>query len=664
VKPPLAARYVFYGGKGGVGKTTLAAASALAQAESGRSVLVVSTDPAHSLGDAFALPLGRVPSRISTRRGRLHGVELDADAALLRWLRPRTSRLATIAERGTYLDREDVERFLGLTLPGVDELVGLLELKRLADADEYDVVVVDTAPTGHTLRLVEMPESLERLGHVLEEMHAKHRYLASHIRGAYRPDAADALIAEIQAEAKALRVLLRDAARATFSWVLLPEVAAVEESADGLRELRHAEISVREVVVNRVTPPPPGPCALCDGRRRAEAFALREARRRLGRHPFVLVPGFEAEPQGLPALRLVARSLGGNAVRTAPSSSRPARIRPLRSRPGGPGPVWLDAVARPGTRLVVFGGKGGVGKTTCAAATALALARRDPGLRLLLLSSDPAHSLGDVLGMRMSDEECPVSRALPGLRARELDADRALGGLRARYAESVERLFAGLARSSVDLSYDRAVVHDLLDLAPPGIDELIALLAVSEALQPPAGGRPPHDLVVLDTAPTGHALRLLALPETALEWVRALLDVLLKYREAIGLGELAQELVGLSRRLRALLALLHDPAATGFVAVTRPARLPRLETARLLGELRRRRLAVSTVLVNALTPRGCARCRSTARVERREVRSLERAGRTRGARGCTMVFTPLVAPPPRGALEIEEWSTKWRLDDA
>ena len=108
----------------------------MALAESGRRVLVVSTDPAHSLGDALGRRLGPRPRAVPVRRGNLRAVELDADAALGRWLDQRRDGLATIALRGTYLDREDVERFLSLSLPGTDELIGLLELARLARASQ------------------------------------------------------------------------------------------------------------------------------------------------------------------------------------------------------------------------------------------------------------------------------------------------------------------------------------------------------------------------------------------------------------------------------------------------------------------------------------------------------------------------------------------------
>ncbi|HEV8254862.1 MAG TPA: ArsA family ATPase [Vicinamibacteria bacterium] len=661
-------RFRFLGGKGGVGKTTLSAALAVALAKN-RRVLIVSTDPAHSLGDALEVRLGPEPRPVPLFRGRrLFAAELDADRALERWLRGRRRLLAQIAERGTYLDEADVSRLLRLSLPGVDELVGLLELSRLSRAAPYDDVVVDTAPTGHTLRLLRMPDTLRRIAAVLDGMYAKHRFLAESLAGAYRRDEADALIAEIDSEGRALTELLTDPSRCSFSWVLLPEALSLAETEDAMATLRREGIAVRELVVNRATPPPPGPCAFCEGRRRAERKVLRALTKTFPGLRVRVVPAQETEPRGTAALRRLGRLMAaarppgippGRAARGVAHRASRTRLEPRAT------PAWLDVVAPPHALLLLFGGKGGVGKTTCAATTALALARRDPRRRILLLSADPAHSLADVLDVPLGDDERPLPGAGPALRARELDADAAFRRKRDRYRKTVDDLFESLQRrAAVDPAYDRAVLHELMDLAPPGLDELLAVLSVTEALVPHGASRPRHDLVVLDTAPTGHALRLLAMPRAALEWVRALLSVMLKYREVTGLGELASELVETSRELRALESLLHDPRRTRFVVVTRAAELPAEETSRLLGQLRSLRIAVSALVVDALTPPGCARCRRAASAERRLLAALARrcASLTRGR--CPMILAPAVAPPPAGVESLERWGRSWKASGA
>jgi arsenite-transporting ATPase len=240
--------------------------------------------------------------------------------------------------------------------------------------------------------------------------------------------------------------------------------------------------------------------------------------------------------------------------------------------------------------------------------------------------------------------------------AREVDAARLLGARRAAYLEAVQDVFDALrGGSSFDPAFDRTVVEDLIDLAPPGIDELFGMLAVIEAL----GERGPFDTVVLDTAPTGHALRLLQMPDAALEWVHAFMAILLKYRQVIGLGDLGADLLELSRDLRRLQALLRDRAHTRAFAVTRAAELPRLETGRLVRELRRLGLPLGGVIVNALTPPGCPRCRAAAEAERRVVGELARDVRATRRGPATILAAPALVPPPRGVAALARWRRNW-----
>jgi arsenite-transporting ATPase len=632
-----------FGGKGGVGKTTSAAAEAVRRAEEGKRVLVVSTDPAHSLGDALAMKLEAAPRRIGTRRGELLAVELDADRALDRWLEEREPVLREIASRGTYLDDEDIESLFRLSLPGVDELVGLLELRRLASGGPWDEVIVDTAPTGHTMRLLETPDALRRIAQVLDDMLAKHRFLAASLGGRHRVDRTDELASELAEDAESLKEELRDPARTSFVWVLVPEAVVLEETRRGLARLVELGVHVGEVRINRVTPAPERACDSCSARVRGEGAILAAACTLAPR--VRIAPACDEEPRGVPALRALAARVGPcpwNAAARPFAKPRPARA--VRRAP-----EWLDTLAPRGVRLVIVGGKGGVGKTSAAAAIALRLAARD---KVLLLSADPAHSLGDVLGVPLGDEP---RRVAPRLFARELDADGAFAAQRKRYRDAVDEIFARILRGPLDAAYDRAVVEDLIDLAPPGIDELFAVLALTDALFGNRGGA--YDAVVLDTAPTGHTLRLLALPDAALEWVHALMKILLKYKGVLGLGDMAQDLVDAARKLKALVGLLHDRARTRFVPVSRAGAVVRAETERLVLTLRARGIPLAPVLVNAETPPGarlCRRCAARAKIEAREARVLARTARD-------MLFAPLVYPPPRSPQALREWSDEWHL---
>ncbi|HEX7183117.1 MAG TPA: ArsA family ATPase [Thermoanaerobaculia bacterium] len=335
------------------------------------------------------------------------------------------------------------------------------------------------------------------------------------------------------------------------------------------------------------------------------------------------------------------RERGENAQHAAPVQTPGGRGRPSPGWWGGDG----RGVGGEVPRLLFFGGKGGVGKTTCAAATALLLAERWPDRRILLLSTDPAHSLADALEAPLGDDERPVPGAPPGLRARELDAPETFEEWRSRHLGEVEEWLD----SAGDL--DREALRDLVALAPPGLDELAAVSALIDAL---FGKTPAYDLVIVDTAPTGHALRLLETPGVMLEWVRTLLSLLLKYREAVRLGRFAEELLELSRGLKRLGETMRDPERTRFLAVTRAAELPRRETLRLLKALDRLGIAAPAVIVDAVLPAGCPRCEREAMAQEKEIALLRQ-----GLERCAIILAPAVFPPPRGVEALKEWGRSW-----
>jgi arsenite-transporting ATPase len=344
----------------------------------------------------------------------------------------------------------------------------------------------------------------------------------------------------------------------------------------------------------------------------------------------------EREPVGTAALRRIGQEIA--ALLPGPSPPGPPS-RPLPpSLPGRGGKrradlSWLDEIAPAGRQLLFFGGKGGVGKTTCSAAVALALAERRPEARILLISTDPAHSVADVLEVPLGDDERKVPGGPPGLRARELDAGKAFAEWRERYGSKADAAAGAFAPAG-------GGIQDLLDLTPPGIDELAAVSSLIGLVE---GEAPPYDLAVVDTAPTGHALRLLEMPALALSWDHYLLSLLLKYREAVGLGDLARELVDLSRGLKRLEALLHDPARARFVAVTRAGELPRRETVRLLRSLKNLGIAATAVVVNAVPPAG----------------SPGEPWRPRGFGRCAIIRAPAEHPPPRGVARLAAWARSW-----
>ena len=620
----------------------------------------MSTDPAHSLGDAFGVTLSGTPKRI---RVSLDAVELDAPRAFARWLKDHRRPLGEILEHGTWLDREDVDALLELSIPGVDELMGILEIARLAEGEgrarparrdahpvpasrpwrSYDLIVVDTAPTGHTLRLLSAPDTVAAVAEVLGELQQEHRLIREQLARVRRPEAADRLIAILAAQARDTAERLRDPGQTVFVWVTLPEELSLAETVDGIAALERAGIRVGEILVNRVLPDG-GPCPVCDRRRADERKVAAAIRRRFGRGRTIrTVPATVKEPRGVKALASLAPSRAqGLGLRAQQHSARSRQLPVSTCQPSALSPQpFADA------SLLFFGGKGGVGKTTVAASVALRLARADPDRRVLLLSTDPAHSLADVFRADVGDTPRAIRGAPPNLVVRELDAARALAGRRAQFEGALDEIASAVGIAGAGAAIGAS---ELMHLAPPGIDELFGVLSVVDA-------RAAYDVIVVDTAPTGHALRLLEMPEAAREWIRVLLRVLLKYRSLVRPGQLASELVEVSKSIRELIALLRDAKTTRFIVVTRAAELPRRETGRLLARLRRLQLSAPAIVVNARTLASgrCARCRAVSAAERRELALLRRAC----GRRCAIIQTPLSAPPPRGVKALDRWSRTW-----
>jgi arsenite-transporting ATPase len=268
-------------------------------------------------------------------------------------------------------------------------------------------------------------------------------------------------------------------------------------------------------------------------------------------------------------------------------------------------------------QFVLLAGKGGVGKTTLSCATAIRLARDFPGKRVLLFSTDPAHSLSACLHAHIGSRPAVV---FPGLTAMEIDAKAEFEKLKTRYAEELERFLESVSRG-FDLTFDRVVLERMLDLSPPGLDEVMALTRILEFL-----ARDRYDLFILDCASTGHLIRLLELPEIVNQWLKAFFSLFLKYERVLRLPGFTDELVGISRNLKKLRELLQNPAASALYAVSIPTQMALEETTDLVAACHRLGIAVPLLFLNLLTPPcDCRLCSSLQQRERAVVRVFRHA---------------------------------------
>lgn len=257
-----APEYVLYGGKGGVGKTTCAAATALASAADGTRTLVVSTDPAHSLSDTLGVDIPAHPSRLR-EDVPLWGVEIDPDAAMEEGFFAAQQEEGPVGDLAGMLGGEGagMESLLGGTMPGADEAAAMQKLIEHMDDPRFDRVVVDTAPTGHTLRLLQLPEMLDTMVGRMVKLRQQFSGMMDGIKGVFGGGADEGAagsqdLDELKERIERLRTLLRDPNRTDFRVVMVPETMSVVESERLVGRLEEFDIPVGTLVVNRVMEDP------------------------------------------------------------------------------------------------------------------------------------------------------------------------------------------------------------------------------------------------------------------------------------------------------------------------------------------------------------------------------------------------------------------------
>jgi len=419
---------VFFGGKGGVGKTSSSSAFAVGMADQGKRTLILSTDPAHSLGDALNEKLSGEPREIAEN---LWAAEVDPAAALqelregLKALDAKTYLESLGLPGGTTaaLGLEELSEVLESPPPGVDEIAAIA--KAAADTAGYDVVVFDTAPTGHTLRMLEVPTFLgDFIDKVLSIRKSVGGVLGLVGLGALAGGVDSALD---DAEAKAREIRMRVAwlaeafktapgssgkASSEFVVVTRPTKLDCAEAERLVVELRREGMCCKRLIVNQVIDPSSGE-AYWNARVEAQGKVLEELRRVCKDRslPLLEVADRPESLVGVPALGYLASIVYG-----APGAD-------------------LDDRRLPRGEVILFGGKGGVGKTSMS--SALAVRTANEGQRVLIISTDPAHSLGDALDVKLSRAAAPVETyagaghgSLPGDRARRPRKSPGRGGHR------------------------------------------------------------------------------------------------------------------------------------------------------------------------------------------------------------------------------------------
>lgn len=288
-------KVLFFGGKGGVGKTTCASAMALAASRIGKQVLLVSTDPAHSTGDIFERRIGPEPVQIAAR---LHALEIDATTEAARYVE---GVKAHIAELFGYKILKEANRQIDLaaSMPGAEEVALFDRMGALirGEDERFDLVIFDTAPTGHTLRLIRMPELMEAWIRALSRSRRA-------MLGVEQDDRTDPIMVTLAGRLERLRELrarLMSGRTTAFVLVLIPERLPIEETSRALAQLEEAAVRVGGLIVNRVLPKTTADPYLA-ARVEQEAVYLSDIEARFAAQPRVYLPQFEHDVYGMATL--------------------------------------------------------------------------------------------------------------------------------------------------------------------------------------------------------------------------------------------------------------------------------------------------------------------------------------------------------------------------
>ena len=510
----LTTRFLFFTGKGGVGKTSLACATAVGLAQTGKRVLIVSTDPASNLDEVFGVRLGAEPAPIAEAPG-LWGANLDPVEAAARYRERAVAPYRGILPEAALRSIE--EQFSGactVEIAAFDEFAALLGDP--AATREFDHVVFDTAPTGHTLRLLSLPAAWTD-------------FVDANTGGTSCLGPLAALQGQRQLYAAALEAL-REGARTTLVLVARPDQPSLREADRARGELEALGIHNLRLLVNGVLEAGDSTDPVAEAMVDRGASALAQMPPGLAALPRELIPLLSRNVVGLAAIRrLLERETDGipadNPANTSPAITR---FEELVSR-----------LAEQRSGVVMTMGKGGVGKTTVAAAVARALAAK--GRRVLLTTTDPAAHVADAVGA-----------PLPNLEVQRIDPVAEVAAYRTEVMESAG---AGLDAAG------RAVLEE--DLRSPCTEEIAVFRAFARTVD-----QAEDRIVVLDTAPTGHTLLLLDAAEAF-------------HREV------ARTRATVPDSVRRLLPRLRDPHFTRILIVTLAEPTPVHEAGRLQDDLRR-----------------------------------------------------------------------------
>jgi len=543
-------RYLFFSGKGGVGKTTMASATAIHYAIEGKKTLIVTTDPASNLADVFEQAIGHKITSINGIKN-LSAMEIDPDEATKEYKEKIIGPFRDIMP-------EDVLASINEQLSGpcTTEMASFDRFIDFMETDEYDVIVFDTAPTGHTIRLLELPVDWSR--HIEESAKGSGQTCLGPVQ----------TIQDSKDKYDRATALLKDSERTSFIFVMRPEALSLYETLRASKELETIGVKSGELIVNGMLPEEV--CEIGFFKKKYEAqqnviTLTEEAIKKPKRYMFLR----DNEVKGIDSLTDVGRELfNGKLPSLRSPSGDVTSLNEFTVEKPDIDNLWLP---RNETKAIFFTGKGGVGKTTISCISALYISEK--GYKTLLVTTDPAAHIGEVLDVKVGSEPVKITENLYAVMVDQEEAfrqykERTLNEAKGKYSE--EMLTAMEEELNSPCTEEMAA-----------FDRFIQFIEDQE-----------YDAVVFDTAPTGHTLRLLDLPFDYAKQV----EMMASCAESSDMKEAAEN------RFRAIINTLRDKRHTVFSIVLYPESTPILESYRAMIDLKEAGIETQLVIANMVLP--------------------------------------------------------------
>ncbi|PKM94410.1 MAG: arsenic-transporting ATPase [Firmicutes bacterium HGW-Firmicutes-1] len=563
---PNKTEFIFFSGKGGVGKTSMACTTAVHYADTGKKTMIVTTDPAANLSDVFEQEIGHNITKI-TGINNLYAMEIDPDQSTKEYKERSLEPMRELFDEEMLKIAEEQ-----LSGPCTEEMASFDKFIDFMDDDNYDIIIFDTAPTGHTIRLLELPVDWSR--HIEDSSKGSGQTCMGPV----------ALIQESKQKYDDAVAKLRDPEQTDFVFVMQPEQTSFQETIRASNELAQIGITTTRIIINGFIPKEEAINPFFKARYEMQSEYLKKAKETFHNLTIQTMELFDGELKGIPMFRKSGSKLfKENYTNVDPTEKGDSEVKvptinsvknDLQMNDSELDLATLIYPVKGKRKHIFFSGKGGVGKTSLACLTAVQTAKK--GFKTLLMTTDPAAHIGNVLDKPVSDEVTEID-GVKNLYAVKIDQKKATED----YKESI----LVDARKNFEAGTIKAMEEEL---DSPCTEEMASFQKFMEYV-----GGDEFEVIVFDTAPTGHTLRLLELP---MDWSK---QIQLK----AGLSTKISEADKIQKeRFDKVIEMMKNKEETTFGFVMYPEKTPIIEAYRASEELRTVGVNTQLVVANLIIP--------------------------------------------------------------